>query len=489
MRISKRSFCVWAVTLPLVVLPIPARAGEPASSAPTLTDSLNDAELAQLVVDLGDPSFAKRNLATRRLVSAGMKAYEALAEVAKSDDLERALRAKRIVETLDSIYFAGCDIRLSFESSQARWDQPVDLVVEIHNRAPFAAIVPFEIAPVMPPVPREESDRRKVDSQPQPGGRGGRPGENGDDDIFADPAGQASRAVPAASADARQVADMLDVAEWLKVLGPDGKAVDLRVDDIAADPQVMAAVQDRLESAPTSRLPAGATRKIIIRAFNRGWARYPMLESGRYTTILEYVPPWTDEALAEAQIGRVVSNLANIEVRESAPVEVSRSGSTASVSLSREDEFLVAALTNHSELPIVVNLNFGPGPPFATAYWELHVGEDVHKVPVARLNPTWKDFTATRLAELGPGKSLELARIAAAELRQELPDIAPGENAPAVSPPFVRFSYMNALDRAWQLRESMSTLKDSSVPQVLREPLPRQLLIMHPTSDPVLAPW
>lgn len=458
--------CIFCAAVSVADSAPTAVATDPQSKPSALTAPPAPGEVERLIAELGDPAYEKRLDATRRLVALGMHADAALTSVAQSDDLERALRAKRILEISESVYFAGCKVHLTFEPSQARWDEPVDLVVEIHNQAPFTAVVPFELAAQHSPTNEPADDKSDAD------------------DLFSDRNPAEPTAKPALQADARQVAGMLDIAEWLKVIGPENKSIDLRVDDIAADPQVMAVVGDRLESGPTSRLGAGETRRIRIPAFNRGWARYPLLEAGEYSAVLNYVPPWTDEVLAAAEVGLTVSNTANVEIRNPAPPEVSRSGTTATVKLTRDGDFIVARLTNHCELPIVVNLNFGPGAPFASAQWEIHSEADAIRIPAARSNPTWSDFTAAGLVELEPGKDIELARISTADVRKRFPDDAPGREIRSGAST-IRFTYVNTLDRAWQLRESMSSLKDPNVPPVLREPLPRRLLVLHPTSEPI----
>jgi len=400
-----------------------------------LAAPVEPAEILGLIADLGDPSYETRTFATRRLVAAGMPAYGPLKEAADGENLEIALRAKRILGILDSLLFSGCDLTIEFGKPAIRWNEPVDLVVRVVNRSQFACRVPFE------------SLGAKRDQ---------------------------------ASSDARQVADMLDIGEWLQVFGPDGKPVSLKVDDISADPQVIGVVQDRLNAGPAAELAPGASAALTARLFNLGWARYPLLEAGEHTAVFDYVPQWNDEALADSKIGRVRSNLANLRITEAAPPAISRDGVEAEVSLDRDQQAVVARLTNRSELPIVVNLNFGPSPPFAQSRWVFEAAEALVEVPATPARAqSWEDFRASKLAELAAGASLELARASLAELRREFS--ARGADFASSAGSF-RFQYSNLCDRAWQLREGMELLKDPKVPEVLRKPLPRRLITIHQSS-------
>ena len=196
-------------------------------------------EIATLISDLGDPKYDVRTFATRRLCAIGNAAREQLQAAADRPNVEAALRAKRVLTLLDSLWFVDTEISLGFSKSKVEWDEPVDLELTVTNRSAYPARIPFEL--------------------------------------------EAARA--AARNDARQVADMLDVAEWLSVRGPDGLPVELRVDEISADPDVLAEVQARLNGAPNGVLPPGERITVAVRMFNRGWARFPLLNRGRYTAV------------------------------------------------------------------------------------------------------------------------------------------------------------------------------------------------------------
>ena len=80
---------------------------------------------------------------------------------------------------------------------------------------------------------------------------------------------------------------MLDVAELLRVRRADGREVELTVDDIRADDSVGAAVNERLNSGPVGVIEPGQNVMIVARAFNRGWARFPLLDAGAFQAVLE----------------------------------------------------------------------------------------------------------------------------------------------------------------------------------------------------------
>jgi hypothetical protein len=205
-----------------------------------------------------------------------------------------------------------------------------------------------------------------------------------------------------------------------------------------------------------------------------------LLDAGEYTAVFDYAPQWSDEALAEAKIGRIRSNMANLEVVQPAPQAVSRGGVEAEVYIERVDDDMFATLVNRCDTPIVLNCNFGAAPPFAQASWLHDSGDRIVEVP---LQPSaalhWADFQEARLVEVAPGASHQLGRIAVRDLRQAL--VEGGVDLSAGSPG-IRFRYTNLCDRGWQNREQASLRNDATVPEVLRRPLPRRLLNLHQTS-------
>lgn len=403
----------------------------PASAART------DRVVDTLIVELGDPSFKTRELATQRLCAIGNAAVARLREAAGGDEAETALRAQAIVAVLEQVMFAGVEVRLGFSKSNIAWNEPVDLIITMTNRSAFQARVPFEI------------QRTRTT-----------------DEIL----------------DARQVADMLDVAEWARVTRPGGGLIELLVDDIADDPAVVAAVNERLSGGPTTVLEPGEQVRLTIATFNRGWARYPLLDTGAYTLVMDYVPQWNDETLATERVGRMISNEAVVSVTSAAPDKVSRTGGQkASLGVRREGVFFVAELTNRADLSMLVNTNFGPSAPFAVGYWVFERDTTRHEVSVAgRQASSWQDFDDRRLVPVAPGRNIELARISADDLRRSLENVgAKLDDAPWT----IHFSYSNLCSRQWQLRQGSALIGNPDAPKILQAPVPRKILAARHTSN------
>lgn len=399
-----------------------------------------DSDVDALIRQLADTDYARRVEATQRLCALGMTAYDELKAAAEGDQVEAALRARHILEQLSSLRFAGCDVSLAFSQQRIVWDEPVDLILTVNNRSRHVARVPFELS---------ESRR----------------------------AGQ--------SDDALHVGDFLDVADWLHVRDPSGDLVTLRVDDIAADPDVSQAVRDRLEGGPVSEVPPGQSVQLRLRSFNRGWARYPLLDAGTYKIQFSYAPAWDDENLASQEVGRIDSEEVTVAVTEGAPSTVARDGTIASMELERDDDDLVAKLINHTDLDLYLNLNYGPTPPFAQGDWVYESGEAIHEITHSqRRNVTFADFAADQLVAVPPGATLEIARRNIDTIRQALIDAgikdggAPGE---------IRFVYNNLADRLWQQRH-VAENERKDWPAVLRAPFPVHLLATRRTTRPIAFP-
>jgi hypothetical protein len=404
------------------------------STRPKLSDPVPAEEIPALISDLAHASFEQRTYATRRLCAAGMKARDALRKAATGSNIEAALRAQMILTALDNLLFAGVSIELTPTRTEFAWDEPVDLAVTFTNQSEFAAHVPFELDP----------SRRSRDES-----------------------------------EARQVADMLDLAEWLVVTDENGRPVSLRVDDMDVDRDIRAAVYNRVEGAPVSALEAGKRATLTIRGFNRGWARYPLLDRGRYRITFDYVPPWEDEALAAAKVGRATGNTVDVNVTTSAPDAVSRGGAEALVELVREDDRYVVRLTNRRDQAVHVNKSFGAVTPFAQGRWVRERGDMVREIPVIPQDESDRAaFEVSGLVEVPPGGSLEIASLPVEELKRRFEQMGI-----AGSGGFLYFSYSNLLNRPWQARQGIQMIGDASAPNVLRETLPRRILTGWHTSN------
>jgi hypothetical protein len=415
----------------------PAVGEEPAPLRPARTDE----EIAVLIRDLGDPSYEKRTQATRRLCAIGTRASQQLKSASQSENVETALRARQLLTTLDRLWFTDVQVSLAFSKAEVAWNEPVDLLITLINHGEYPARVPFEIDP---------------------------------------------HAREAGTEDARQVGDMLDAAEWLRIRAEDKREIDIRVDDILFDPAVTAAVQARLNGGPSSVIEAGQKLAVEVRDFNRGWARYPLLDRGTYKVVLDYTPEWDDVELQAQNVGRVRSNEAFVTVTGGAPESVSRGSAEAAVAVEREGASLVARLTNRTDQPMLVNTNFGAPSPFAAGKWVFTLGDTNRAVPVLeKRGPGVADFDAGRLVSAQPGDSAELARIGIAELRKTLTDMGVDVAGDRWT---IHFAYASVCNRQWQAQQGSQLLGNDNAPQVLREPLSRRLYFGRLQSEPLAAP-
>lgn len=394
-----------------------------------------DAEIVLLISQLSDTSYARRVGATRRLCAIGASAAEALRHAVDGEDTEAALRARRVLTALDRVWFSGIEVRLEADRTTFEWNQPIELRLVLENRSRFAARIPFESG----------SDQSETNS-----------------------------------ADARQVALMIDASDWLVVKNERGREIDLHVDEISDDKAVWQVIQDRLRGGPSCEVAPGERRSVVLSAFNRGWARYPLLESGRYTIQFQYVPEWLDPVLAEDKVGEVASNVLTLEVLHSAPAGVTTNGAPAEVSVRREAGDLIATLTNRHDHDIVINTNYGVSAPFAEINWVYERDGRRTLIPaMATPGRQWSEFDAKRFVLVESGGSIDLVRRPVGDVvdafKQAGENLSGGEGSISVS-------YFNLCDRQWQLREQASLEKDADTPEVLRSPLPRQVVAARLTS-------
>lgn len=423
-----------AVAMAQPLLYTPAPAAEPPHAA--ISGPVRSGEVARLVERLAHPSYGERTFATRRLCAIGMEAAPALKQAAASPNVERALRARLILDALEQVLFAGVEVRLALSHVQADWDEPVKLTVILTNRTEYSARVPFEL---------------------DPSSRTG------------------------ATPDARQVADLIDVAEWLNVTNDAGDSIPLHVDDITLDAAVSRVIHDRVEEAPYSVLAPGQQAQLVVTPLNRGWARYRMLDAGRFRMVLRYVPEWEDPELAAAKVGAVKSNTVELTITRAAPAEVSRRGAEASIEFTAEDSAYVVRLTNRWDHATIINKNFGPAAPFAQGRWVCERGASLRDIAVMPDAVTdWTDFDAALLVEVPAGGEVELARIERKPLadRFEMLGIDPNREDAVLY-----FSYTNLCDRGWQARQERTSPGPGQSPDALREPLPLRILTGWHTSN------
>ena len=404
--------------------------------------SPSDEQIAALVEALGDPSYETRVDATRRLCAIGPRATAALKRAAEGDVPEIALRAEKLLVAFERLLFSGVEITLRFSKERISWDQPVDLIVTMANRAPHVSLIPV-------PLPIGGTDT---------------PGHD----------------------HARQVAGMIDLADWLVVRTPDGKEVMLHADDIGADAAVAEVIRERLEDGPISPLPAGESVTVTLRVFNKGWARYRMLDRGRYTVAFVYVPQWEDDQLLAKRVGAVESNVAVVEVTAPAPDTVSRSGRELSLEVSVRHSRATATLTNHLDRAVHINTHFGTGVPFATGLWIAESGDRRREISVLpELPSSWQQFDSARIVEIRAGGSIVLAKMKWSELRERFEKAGAGL---ATGDWTLQFSYRNLLDRKWQRRHPADQFGGDQLPPGLRDPLPLWMPVTRVTSAAVAVP-
>src|SRR5262245_36521761 len=88
-----------------------------------------EADIPSLIEQLSDPEFAVRTRATRALCAVGERAIVRLRDAAGGSDREAALRARKIIEALERILFAGVEIRLETDRTTLGWDEAIDVRV------------------------------------------------------------------------------------------------------------------------------------------------------------------------------------------------------------------------------------------------------------------------------------------------------------------------------------------------------------------------
>ncbi len=433
-----------SLVLPYFCWSAPASGQSPKEPPPPEASGVaGDEEIAALIAGLGDRAYAKRDEAQRRLIAIGPPAIDALRAARGRESYEIRARAQRVLAILQSLLFAGVEVELKFSKASIVWDEPVDLVVKLTNRSRYDARVPFEL------------------SAPSPG-------DQGDDDL-------------------RQLGLMFDVGEYLTVIGPQNREIDSRLDDVTSEVAAAKVIEARLDDGPVSVLRPGQSATVVLRAFNRGWARYPLLEAGTTVVIFLYEPGWPEDALygelRDKRAWVVGGKEAEVTVTTGAPSVVSRSGREARLDLAREGDHWLARLTCTQDLPIRVNTNLGNGLPFAACHWVGQFGDKKLRVPAAPARPmSLSDFDRKRIVRVQPGEVVEIARIEVARLAETFAAKGGGLNSKWT----LQVDYLNLCNRTWQSRERAALAKQPNVPDILREPLPRRMLTLHLISPTVI---
>ncbi len=431
-----RTLALVALVLPTLAVTAPVVAGD---DEPRARQSLSDEQVRELVRSLGDPSYKSRVDATRRLCAIGPRATAALKRAREGKEPEIALRAGKLLEAFEQLLFSGMEITLRISKKRITWDEPVDLIVTMANRSAYDSLVPVTLP---------------ID------------GANSPDNEHA-----------------RQVAGMIDLGDWLLVRAPGGKEVSLHADDIDAEPAVADVVRQRLEEAPIGTLPPGESVTLTLPAFNRGWARFRMLDKGRYSVRLVYVPQWEDDQLLTNRVGAVESNVATVDVTSTAPSTVSRRGRERSLTVSIRGTDVRASLTNHLDRAVHINTHFGTGVPFAKGVWIAMSGDTRREVSVhADLPSLWQQFDSALIVKVPPGGTIVLAETPWTDLRQRLTEAGADFGTGHWT---LQFSYGNLLDRKWQRRHPAEQSGGNQLPPGLRDPLPLWMPVTRLTSEAV----
>lgn len=335
----------------------------------------DEAQIRPAVRLLSHPSPAQRKAAARRIAAWGRLSFGELQKAAAGPDLEGALSARELLAELDSAILVGGQVTLGVDRPRIAWDQPITLTVRVSNPTTAPIRVPW-------PGPRPPSSRP-------------------------------------ASDDAEQVGAMLDVADCLTVIGPDGQGVELRFEPLDGDPAVYAAVTSRAGRNPPSHLLApGGEVTLQVKQFNRGWARYPLLAAGRYRIGFAYQPEWKDASWTAEGLGRVRAEPVTLEVLQAAPESIRHASRPLELTLNRRGEYIEGTVVSTWDRAIWLNLGFGPDPGrYAKLQWRFKpAGSDEARTwePEPDAHPT--SAAADRIKRLDPGATTPIARIAVTDV-------------------------------------------------------------------------
>lgn len=358
-----------------LTLRVAAGASKPASLPP----EPSQADIRRVVEELGHPIPSRRQAARRQLVRWGARVAGELRRAAQEQNLEASLEARDLLEELDSAFFHGGQVGLEVNRTAVDWDEPFDVTVVVHNPTRGPIRVTWA-APATAPAGR-----------------------------------RASEAVS-------QVEAMFDVADFLQVRDPRGQEVDLRTDPIDRDPGVKAAVEQRARNSPSGHLvEPGETARLRIAEFNRGWARFPMLEQGKYRISVWYQPPWRDEKWVKEGLGLTASPPIEVEVRRGAPQAILDANRPLRLLLTRSGDDLVVELHNLWDRPQWVNLDMGVDPETqALLTWRVFQADRADAEPVALSPRMVLPERADRMPRLAPNEKIELARTTVSDLWKSL---------------------------------------------------------------------
>ena len=394
-------------------------------------------DIKVLLDDLSDPSYEVRQAAVEKLYATGPAVLEALAEVTESDDFEAALRARHLIKRIQKLFFVGAKIELSASHAHIRWDESVSLRIKVINPSDFPIHLPFLV-----------KNRGSIDTDPL----------------------------------AVQMGNLLDAADFLRVVGPGDKAVDPVVDDLRGEPSLESALDTRAYAEPASLLAPHSEFILNVPDFNRGFARYRMLRKGTYRVQFAYVPEWDDHKMREDGIGKVVSNALTLTVTQPAPDLILNARREIRVRLARAGREIVVRLTNTHDRPMGVNSNLGNRglANYAHLEWQWRTPAGVVRAEQPIIDPPPLD--TEKLVKLKPGQSIELFRTDLNRLKT-LPGFEHMGQDGEKTPLAVRYS--NILDRALLLLRRRQDEPNQKKWKRLYEATPLPTFVGSCTSDPI----
>ncbi|HSW47364.1 MAG TPA: hypothetical protein VLM89_17510 [Phycisphaerae bacterium] len=377
------------------------------------------AEVRRVVGQLGHPSPTRRKAAMRQLAAWGPLACDALREAAGADDLETALSARDLLAQIESAFFLGAEIRLEVGRPRIAWDEATTLAFRVRNPT---------TAPIRVPWPK-----------------------------------QTTAATRPSSDDAEQVGRMLDVADYLTVAGPDDHEIEPRLDPIDADEKVAQVVASRANSQPPfSAVAPGQESTLEVCQFNRGWARYPLLQAGVYHITFEHQPTWKDAAWMAEGLGRVRAGPVTIEVVRAAPDKIRLASRPLELRLDRRGEVFEAKAVSTWDRSVWLNLNLGPDlERFAQVRWRFEPGDGQEEHFWEPEPPSAAaGFLVKRLHRVDPCSSCAVASITVADAQYR----AFPASAPTTRPCGMTLRYTNVMT-APQLRKIWAgRIREADIP-------------------------
>lgn len=350
------------------------------TSAPASRPALpSNQEIRRTIGQLNHPSPSKRRAAIRQLAEWGPIAFEELKHAATASNIEVALSARDLLEELKSAILVGAEIRLQLSREQIGWKDPVSLTVIARNSTAGEVRVPWAVP--------------------------------------------ASRPAGAVVSDADQVAAMMDAADFLVVSTPEGLPVTMRVEPIERNSEVYEAVDLRARGTPPSHtIPPGTEARLVIADFNRGWARYPMLEAGPYTISFSYQPQWKEESWTQSGFGMVKAGPVGIEIDPGAPEEILTGSNVFEMHVRREGKMFQAEIVSTWDLPQSINLNLnGPLSTHAKMEWSITPARQDNAEPI-ELQPMEEggDFVASELRQIAPAEKKVISRMPVANVEARI---------------------------------------------------------------------